>query len=691
MSSVLALLGLEPSPLSTDYIENKRQFHLSTLLTEQRHPRTRAMSFTIQTDIRAGLESLLSVDQDIEKRLSEMILDPQVLQRAVGAVVEAIRRHRNIYIYGCGSTGRLAKQMESTFWRPFWRRMKGRACWEKLARSLPENIEEMLIGEMTGADRALVSSLEGFEDLQILGELQLQDRGIDAGDVVFCVTEGGETSSVIGTILAAERQFRESKVPGEETQPPLFFVCNNPEEVLKSFRRSAEVLDNSSISKLNLTTGPQAVTGSTRMQATTIETFVIGVVLEQAIGELLDPLLTPAELADVGYGQSLRLEERLATFGAIKSAVDSVLPSLAEFTRKEADTYRNERFTTYFANGALITVFIDSTERSPTFRLYPLDRIQDRERRSWVQVWTEAGDSRQAWECALGRPFRGLEDAFYRRPLEQHVTDPYLRAAALQSLANAGNDQERAYDLSFSSFNIRERGPGLRDLGVLVAVDDELAELENPDSGFRKFARLFTEAGCNLVWLAVTDDSSDEAATRLRNRLSEGDAWVHVRLPKGDDPLTLRRQIALKMLLNAHSTAAMALLGRVTGNTMTSVNPSNLKLIGRATYLIQTHVNDILHQPEWAGEKGSLTYDEGNAILFDAMDYVKSRGIGETAEVGLSIIRIVETLKRKSAVPWEESEEVLEREGLAGYLLRHNPSLRRTASTSASGPGRPSS
>jgi N-acetylmuramic acid 6-phosphate (MurNAc-6-P) etherase len=673
MASVLALLGLESSPQARDYIENKKQFHLASLLTEQRHPQTWNLSFTIQADIQAGLEKLLAVDQDIEHKLTELVRDPQVLHRAVAAVVEGIRNHRKIYIYGCGSTGRLAKQMESTFWRPFWRRVKGRACWDKLRRSLPENIEELLIGEMTGADRALVSSLEGFEDLQILGRLQLEDRGVEAGDVVFCVTEGGETSSVIGAILAAAKQYGP-----EETEPPLFFVCNNPEALLRPFQRSVEVLDNPSIAKLNLTTGPQAITGSTRMQATTIETFVLGVVFEQAIAELLEPLLTRSELAELGYPQNLGLKERLATFGDVKSAVDAVLPSLALFTRKEAETYRKERFTTYFAKGALITVFIDSTERSPTFRLHPLDRIQDRKRRSWVQVWTDAADLRRAWQSALGRPFRGLKDSFYRRPLEQNVSDPYLREAALQSLAHAGNDQELAYDLSFSKFNVEQRGPVGQDLGVLVVMDDELSALENPDSGFRRFARLFTEAGCDLVWLVISQEPPTETMPPTTGENPEGDHRVHVRLPKVEDPLTLRRQIALKMLLNAHSTGTMALLGRVVGNTMTSVNPSNLKLIGRATYLIQTHVNDILTQPGWTGAKApSISFRECNAVLFDAMEYVNTRGTGETAEVGLSIIRIVETLKRKSAVAWAGAEQILEQEGLAAYLLRHNPSLRQ--------------
>jgi N-acetylmuramic acid 6-phosphate etherase len=57
-----------------------------------------------------------------------------------------------------------------------------------------------VIGELTGGDRALINALEGFEDLFVIGELQLHDNGIKKGDVVIAVTEGGETSSVIGTI-----------------------------------------------------------------------------------------------------------------------------------------------------------------------------------------------------------------------------------------------------------------------------------------------------------------------------------------------------------------------------------------------------------------------------------------------------------------------------------------------------------
>ena len=54
----------------------------------------------------------------------------------------------------------------------------------------PGSVQDLLIGEMTGGDRALISSLEGLEDLHLIGELQLDDHGIGKDDLVFAVTEG---------------------------------------------------------------------------------------------------------------------------------------------------------------------------------------------------------------------------------------------------------------------------------------------------------------------------------------------------------------------------------------------------------------------------------------------------------------------------------------------------------------------
>ncbi len=685
MPRLLDLLGLEPSPQAIDYIENKQQFQLYSLLTEQRHPKTWNLSFVLQSDTLAGLRMLLSVDQDVAAKIDDLKQDPSQLSAAADAVVNAMKTGHRIYVYGCGATGRLAKQMESSFWRPFWRRVRQHPAWEKLRPIVGNEIEHALVGEMTGADRALVSSLEGFEDLQLIGRLQLQDHGIRRGDVVICVTEGGETASVIGTILAALEQYGPlDEKTARQAKSNLYFVCNNPVQVLLPFKRSAAVLDNAAITHINLTTGPQGITGSTRMQATTIETYVVGIILEEALDRFLRSRLTAHEMEDLGFAHRSGLATRLQDFETARKAVDAAAGDIAAFTDLETATYRSNRFSTYFADESLITVFIDSTERSPTFRLYPLDKVTEPHRLCWVQVWTAADDLHAAWRHFLGRPFRGLEPSRCQPAFETQVDDPYLRQAALRSLKNAGHDQEFLYDFAFSPGNVERRGPAPGDLGVLVVTGKEARRLKEPDSYFRKYLDLFREGHATLAILSVgCTAESGELEETVASLARDQDIRVPVRLDVHADPLGLRRQIALKMLLNAHSTAIMAALGRVVGNTMTSVSPSNLKLIGRASYLILSHVNDVLSQPAWSDRPGlqdKITFAEANAVLMDAIDFVRSEDMGQTAEVALSIIRIIEALDRQAPVSWTDARRIMEEEGLAVYLLRHNPSLHQARS-----------
>lgn len=151
------------------------------------------------------------------------------------------------------------------------------------------------------------------------------------------------------------------------------------------------------------------------------------------------------------------------------------------------------------------------------------------------------------------------------------------------------------------------------------------------------------------------------------------DVLVAINIPVKNDPLGINQQIALKVILNAHSTAVMARLGKVIGNTMTNVSPSNLKLIGRATYLIQSHVNDVLQQPPWVklyGIHKPISYGEANAVLFEAIKFLKGEktNAGQTAEVALSIIHILESLRLKKAVSQKNAFKIVQNSGLSRYL-----------------------
>jgi len=679
-ASLLRLLGLEASPESIDYVQNKTQFQLHNLLTEQRHPKTWNLSERLQKDVADGLKMLFSVDEDITARVENLASDGQSLEPLVTALEQAILGKKRVYIYGCGATGRLAKQMESSFWRPFWRRIKvDLKIWPELQSRLSSTIEDDLCGEMTGADRALISSLEGFEDLPLIGRLQLADRGIRRGDVVVCVTEGGETSSVIGTILAALDQWKENGgYDPAETRKKLFFVYNNPDERLLPFTRSRRVIEEPGITKINLTTGPQAITGSTRMQATTIETYVIGCALEEAVERILGRFLSSKDMARAGFKDDLTVNQRLRAFPAILEEVKRNIPAIAALTTLESETYGGGRFSTYLAGRALITVFIDSTERSPTFRLFPLDTTAEPRRKCWIQVWTPAANLEEAWRSFLGRPFRGLSPEFYRQPFEKEIEDGFLRTAALESLKKAGDDQQFLYDFSFAEDNLRKRGLQKDDLGVMILVGEEAGILHDSHSPFRKFAELCLKSGARPAVIVVAEKP---AATMSDLVPGASGPFIPLAISDDNDPFGLRQQVGLKMLLNAHSTAVMTRLGRVIGNTMTNVSPSNLKLIGRATYLIQSHVNDVLARPDWVkqyGRREPITYGEANVVLFEAIGFMKERKktVGQTAEVALSIIRILESLRQNRGLTSEEALEIVRQVGLDRYISTLTPAAK---------------
>jgi len=679
-SGIIELLGITPSQESKEYVGKKTQFQLHTLLTEQRHPATWNLSRTVKDDVLAGLEALAKVDEDIEAKLGAMAQDTALPEQAAEAVAAALIEKNRIYVYGCGSTGRLAKQMESTFWRPFWHKIKSNEeIWPKLSGTISATIESDLVGEMTGADRALISSLEGFEDLQLIGRLQLEEHGIKKGDVVICVTEGGETSSVIGTILRAHEQWKQADgYRPEESRRRLYFVYNNPDEILLPFERSRRVLEEPGITKINLATGPQAITGSTRMQATTIETYVVGTILEHGIARALGKVLETRELEQLGFRPQASIAARFAEFGSVFESARKALPQLAEWTEIEAATYSAGGFSTYFALKGLITVFIDSTERSPTFRLFPLDTVNEPKRKSWIQVWTAAENKPQAWETFLGRPFHGLKPEIYSKPFETLVDDPYLKSAALLSLESAGDEQQDLYDFSFSEFNLSRRGPGRGDLGAAVMISPEEKELEDGQSYFRKFLDVFARAGAHLAVMTVSatePDALKSAEILHREYEAKGLKVVHVPVVVDGtgDPLGIKFQIAAKILLNTHSTAVMARLGRIIGNTMTNVEPSNLKLIGRSTYLIQLHVNDVMSRKGWVeqyGKEEPVIYPEANAVLYDSITFLNEKGeeAGQSAEVAFSIIRILESFRRGKALSREETLAMVQNPGLAPYL-----------------------
>ena len=109
-------------------------------------------------------------------------------------------------------------------------------------------------------------------------------------------------------------------------------------------------------------------------------------------------------------------------------------------------------------------------------------------------------------------------------------------------------------------------------------------------------------------------------------------------MPQTDFLLDGVTRVAVKLAMNALSTCTMVRLGRVMGNYMIYVVPSNLKLIDRATRYISKLTD--------------LPYERANGLLFEVIEYVEPRMKSDQAYppvVGMAVLRARENLTNEEA------------------------------------------
>ncbi|NNE93857.1 MAG: SIS domain-containing protein [Verrucomicrobiales bacterium] len=347
-----------------EFLQVAADFQLGMLDTERPHPKTTNLSRHACEDLPAAVELLREVDRDALHVLGEKFSAGEIhpLARAIAETLDAGNR---IFLCGCGATGRLSISLE----------IFARAGL--LAGATDENV----IGFMAGGDAALIRSIERFEDRPDYGERQLLDLGFADGDLLISSTEGGETPFVIGaTETAAQRSGR----------APFFLYCNPDDLLAENVERSRRVISNSSIRKINLAVGPMALSGSTRMQASTVLTAAIGFAMKHCHN--------PDGMAsDFNRWRNFALDDCDWSF-------------LEIFTRAESATYEAGDFVLYEPGEFGITVLTDTTERSPTFTLTPFERVGNPEPASLCYLHLPQTDSPgEAWHSLLDRDPRPLE------------------------------------------------------------------------------------------------------------------------------------------------------------------------------------------------------------------------------------------------------------------------------------------
>ena len=513
-----------------DFIDNEKQFHLGFLPTEQSNPITATLEEDFKRSTLAGVQCLQRGDRQIPITMRHVFAGEK-FAKLVDAMVETLKTppllhsstHRlpRIIFSGCGATGRLSILLES-MWRDFFHRRAAELT--PAERALADRSASI----MTGGDFALIRSVEFFEDFAEGGRRQAAALDVGEGDTFVAITEGGETSSVLGTLKYAA-----------EHGAKCFLVFNNPADLLrKHLDRCREAIDNPKVTVLDIYCGSMSLAGSTRMQATSSEQLLGSCALEAALCRIM-----PRFAKETARDYTVAFENLLA--GLESSAGRAELVKAIEF---EKGVYGQHGRITYLADKCMLDLFTDNTERSPTFMLPPLRSSRDRH---LAQSW-----------------------AFVKNPLHPTV--------------ECWNEMMRRHPrcLEFTSEDARSLGMPQRfiDSPPLIKYSDLITYMIGNEPAPE---RIEGYARAAAVILRVPGETPEFIAAA--NRLAA--AWPErtefgFPFPIADSPLEIWKHLAVKLAFNCLSTGTMAASGRVAGNWMSWVSISNKKLIDRGIRLL---------------------------------------------------------------------------------------------------------
>lgn len=502
-----------------DFIENETQFHLGFLPTEQSNPITASLERDFKLSTMAGVECLQRADRQIPITMRHVFAGEE-FAALVSSMEETLKAPNGRIVFsGCGATGRLAIVLES-MWRDFFHR--------RAAELTPgeRKLADRAASIMTGGDFALIKSVESFEDSIAGGKRQAAELGIGRGDTFVAITEGGETSSVLGTLEYASAHGARC-----------FLVFNNPADILRRrLDRSRQAIDNPAVTVIDLYCGSMALAGSTRMQATTSEQLLASAALEAALCRVL-----PRFARETSADRTARFEDLLSTLESPRMRA-----AIAREIDFEKSLYARKGRVTYFAADCMLDLFTDTTERSPTFMLPPFRSTGEKHlAQSWAFVKNPLYPTEDCWRALLHRPVRCLEwnAADYAAP-----GMPPLKNGRLPDIGRAAL---MAYPIGCEW--TEERVAGCESVATIVRTAD-------------------------------SDEAFLAAARRMAARFNASREFC---IPAvAPSPLEIYKHLAVKLAFNTLSTGTMVASGRVAGNWMSWVSISNKKLIDRGIRLI---------------------------------------------------------------------------------------------------------
>jgi N-acetylmuramic acid 6-phosphate etherase len=254
---------------------------LSQLTTEQVNEHTRHIDELSPYEIVCKIHE---EDRLISSAI-EVIL-PQIAQ-ATELIIASFRKGGRLFYVGAGSSGRIgildASECPPTYGTD----------------------PSMVQGLIAGGFKAIKDPVEGAEDNEELGAIDIDLHDITVLDVVVGIAASGRTPYVLGAMQRAR-----------EIGATVIGLCNNENSPMKEY---ASLM-------LEAIVGPEVVLGSTRMKSGTAQKLILNMLTTTSmirIGKVYDNLMVDLQPSNEKLVYRSKRIIRLAT-GADEAAVDTV-------------------------------------------------------------------------------------------------------------------------------------------------------------------------------------------------------------------------------------------------------------------------------------------------------------------------------------------------------------------------------
>ncbi|MCT4792495.1 MULTISPECIES: N-acetylmuramic acid 6-phosphate etherase [Exiguobacterium] len=211
---------------------------LEKLATERRNQRT--MELDDMT-----VEEILTVMNEEDQSVAGVIRQEiPIIKQVVAQVIQSFQAGGRLIYIGAGTSGRLGV-------------LDAAECVPTFGVS-----PKMVVGLIAGGERALIKAVEGAEDSKTLAVEDLQALKVNANDTVIGIAASGRTPYVIGGLDYAR----------EIGAATAALSCNKE-----------AIISQHADFRMEVETGPEVLTGSTRLKAGTAQKLVLNMISTAAM------------------------------------------------------------------------------------------------------------------------------------------------------------------------------------------------------------------------------------------------------------------------------------------------------------------------------------------------------------------------------------------------------------------------